>query len=285
MQSIDLVKAGLYTYSPPAYMEITMLKRTTAAYFAHGLAMSMLAVFILATGFHSPAHAQDTSDDLGDESEGAVAEPMAEEAPVDPNAIRHGIGLRARYIFVPQSLIEVFVEAAPSGVSQTGFGLDYVRRKKEFEFSVGFEYDALSPSNGFFVERGGDPVTMPGTTDEIRFDNLSWFTIDAAFVYHHKLSDLVSLRYGGGIGIGIVSGEIIQTDAMCSGPNPQSDCSRVPTAIPGGEFDTKQDFFRFPPVFSALGGVQITPGHNVAINVELGMRTVFYTGIGVQYFL
>lgn len=261
-----------------------MLKRTTVPYFAPVLGLTLMILLGLGS-FSTEAFAQDELDDSSAEPEGDVAEPstpMAEEIDLK-SEIRHGVGLRLRYIFVPKALIELFVEESPSGVSQSGFGLEYVRRKKDFEFSVGFEYDALSADNGYFVERGGAP-TMPGTTDFIEFDGLAWYTLDAAFVYHHKLNDLVALRYGGGIGLSIVTGEIIQTDAICNGNDTQDDCSRVPAPIPGGEFNTKQDFFRFPPVFSALGGVQLTPARNIAVNIELGMRTVFYTGVGVQYF-
>jgi len=222
------------------------------------------------------AHAQDES---GDEEQDFDGEGEVETAPAltDMDKVRHGIGLRLRYIFVPKALIELFMEEAPSGVSQTGIGFDYVRRKKNFEFSVGFEYDKLAPDDGFFVERGGDPRQL-GTTDEIRFDGLSWFTIDASIVYHHPLTSLISLRYGGGLGFGIVTGDIISKDAVCGGDDIQGgDC------ISGGP-ETKEDFFRFPPVFNVVGGVQITPADNFAINVELGMRTVFYSGVSGQYF-
>ena len=258
-----------------------MLKRTRLFSF------SFFLVFLCLAGGN--AHAQeevgeendeDVMDTDSDDSAGQDEVALAPEVEKDPDALKHGIGLRLRYVFLPKSLIEVFLEEAASGVGHGGFGLDYVRRKKDFEFSIGFEYESLSPDDGFFVERNGSPA-QNGTVDFIEFDGLSWFTIDAAFVFHKKLSDLVSLRYGGGIGLGIVTGDVISTDAICTGPNTQDDC--VPDAN-GAEVNEKEDFFRFPPVFNALGGVQLTPGHNMAINIELGMRTVFYTGVGVQYF-
>ncbi len=224
----------------------------------------------------SDAHAQDESgeeEDFDGEGEATAA------ALTDMDKVRHGVGLRLRYIFVPKGLIELFLEEAPSGVSQTGFGIDYVRRKKNFEFSVGFEYDKLAPDDGYFVERGGDP-RQAGTTDFIEFDGLSWYTIDASIVYHQPLSPLISLRYGGGLGFGIVTGDVISTDAQCGGTDLQGgDCART-----GPEIDKKEDFFRFPPVFNVIGGVQVTPADNFAINVEVGMRTVFYSGISGQYF-
>lgn len=223
-----------------------------------------------------------------DELEGYQPAPDSrEDAPkakpiklTDPEAAKHGVGLRLRYVFVPKGLVELFLEEAPSGMGNGGFGLDYVYRKKEFEFSAGFEYDGLAPDDGFYVERGGSPREL-GTTDFVEFEDLSWITIDAAFVWHKPLSELVSLRYGGGIGFGIVRGEVLETDAACIGDDTQNDCAPIPGAPQQRE---KQDFFRFPPVFNALAGVQLTPGDNLAINFEVGLRTVFYTGVGAQYF-
>lgn len=242
-----------------------------------------IAVFLASFSlFSGSASAQDDLDGYkptpdSPQEEGPTTEPSNL---TDPEAPRHGIGLRLRYVFVPKGLIELFVEEAPSGMGNGGFGLDYIYRKKQFEFSVGFEYDALSPDDGYFVERGGSPLKL-GTTDFIEFDGLSWFTIDAAFVFHKPLSELVSLRYGGGFGFGIVRGEILETDAVCIGDDTQTECSPIGG---GGQQQEKQDFFRFPPVFNALAGVQLTPGDNLAINLEVGLRTVFYTGVGAQYF-
>ena len=192
----------------------------------------------------------------------------------------YGVGLRTRYVGMPKGVIELFVEEAPSGAGSTGFGLDFVTRKGDVEFSVGFEYDPIDPDDGYYVENGGDPQTF-GTTDFVEFENLSWMTLDAVLVYHTSLHKNVSLRYGGGFGFGYVSGDVLKTDALCSGPNAQTDCMEI---MGGEEFDTKQDFFRFPPVINLLAGAQYTPMKNLAINVDLGMRTLLYMGVGAQYF-
>jgi len=237
---------------------------------------AFLLIFSLLLG---TSHAQEGMKGYQADKETPEEEPAKAAKVTDPDAGRHGIGLRLRYVFVPKALIEVFLEEAPSGMGNGGFGLDYIYRKKEFEFSVGFEYDKLSPDDGFFVERGGDPQTL-GTIDFIEFDGLAWFSIDASFVWHKPLSELVALRYGGGFGFGVVTGDILERDAQCTGSDTQNDC----LPIGGQEQREKKDFFRFPPVFNALAGVQLTPGDNLAINLEIGLRTVFYTGVGVQYF-
>jgi hypothetical protein len=148
------------------------------------------------------------------------------------------------------------------------------------ELSVGIEYDNLNPEDGYYVESGRD-VQDPGAVDFTEFDGLSWITLDASVVYHKPLNAVLALRYGGGIGLSYVMGDVIKTDAICNGPNAQTDCQADPNAQ---QLNEKQDFFRFPPVLNLLAGLQITPGDNLAINLEFGMRTVFYGGTSVQYF-
>jgi hypothetical protein len=260
-----------------------MLKRTLGRYFS-GWFLALFASLLLVGSMNSSAWAQGMDDESGDSADGESEEssaPMAAELPEDPDALKQGVGLRLRYVFVPKALIQIFMEEAAGGMGNPGFGLDYVRRKKDVEMSIGFEYDKLSGTEGYYVEKGGSPQE-PGTVDFVDFDSLAWFTIDASYIKHHTLSSLVSLRYGGGIGLGIVTGEVIKTDANCGGQTTAS-CSK--DLNPGGDLNSKQDFFRFPPVFNVLGGVQVTPARNMAINFEIGMRTVFYSGITVQYFL
>ncbi len=292
MRALGLVKALLYTYSLSAYMEITMLKRTLGQSFpgrylsGRSLSAWYFAVFatiMLVGGMNSSVWAQDMDDESGDSADDESADsdaPMAAEVPDDPDAVKHGIGIRLRYVFVPQGLIEIFMEEAAGGMTNPGFGLEYVRRKKDVEITIGFEYDKLSGTEGFYIENGGS-TQKAGTVDFIEFDKLAWFSIDFSYIKHYALSSMVSLRYGGGIGLGFTTGEVIKTDANCGGTTTAS-CS--PDLNPGGDLNEKQDFFRFPPVFNLTGGVQVTPVRNVAINFEIGMRTIFYTGVTGQYF-
>lgn len=194
---------------------------------------------------------------------------------------RYGAGLRLRYVAVPAGLVELFMEEAAGGVGTPGVGLDFVRRRDNFEFSIGFEYESLSPDDGFYVENGGS-AQRPGTIDYVEFDGFSWLTLDAAFVFHEPLSDTVALRYGGGLGLGILFGDVFQTDAVCTGNDVQEDCMRDENAP---QVDDPADLPPVFPVVNVLGGVQIRAHDDVLVNVELGLRTVPYVGVGVQYLM
>ena len=159
MRALGLVKARLYTYSPSAYMEITMLKRTLCPSFSgryfSGWYFAVIATLLLVGGMNSSAWAQDMDDESGDSADDESMDsdvPMAAEVPDDPDAVKHGVGLRLRYVFVPKALIDLFIEEGPGGMGNPGFGLDYVRRKKDVEISIGFEYDKLDGTEGYYVE-------------------------------------------------------------------------------------------------------------------------------------
>lgn len=230
-----------------------------------------------------PARAQPAGDDAAGFDDDAGGDPAAVADAAQKKALedapRYGVGLRLRNIWAAQGLIELFMEEAASGVSSVGFGADFIRRRGDFEFSIGLEYESLSPDDGFYVEHGGAP-TMPGTTDYIEFNGFSWLTLDAAFVFHKSFNDVFALRYGGGFGLGLLFGEILETDAVCTGSNAQTDCIKDEN---GAQVNEEQDYPPVFPVVNILGGVQIRPADQLVINIELGVRTVPYIGVGTQY--
>ena len=86
----------------------------TARKTSNVLTATALAVATLATLASASTARADGDDDVGGDPGGDTA------APVKPE---FGVALRVRNVRVPESLIELFVEDAPKGVSQAGFGL------------------------------------------------------------------------------------------------------------------------------------------------------------------
>ena len=190
--------------------------------------------------------------------------------------IRYGVGLRLRTIYVPKFLIELGAEEVASGVNSFGIGADFVRRVADTEISMGLEYESLSPDDGYYVERGRTALS-PGATDYLEFERFAWLTLDAAIFFHRELRDRLSLRYGGGIGLGLILGTIYETEAFCRGPEAQSDCSPVGARSAA---DTPPVF----PVVNLAGGLQYRATERVLVHFDVGLRTVPYAGLGAQYF-
>ena len=242
------------------------------------LSVALVVAAIVCAGAPRGAEAQTSSAD-GSERGQRVAEALDRQAP-EPE---WGIGLRLRYVAIPQFLLEQFWEEVASGSGNPGIGIDAVRRRGDFEFSFGFEYESLAgDSGGFWLEKGDDGVTPGQRPDEVRFDGFGWITLDAAFVFHKPLHEKFSLRYGGGFGLGIILGDVLQTDAVCTGRNINDPgvCMVDPSAA---QVNDPADVPPVFPVINVLGGAQFRPMPQLLINVEIGLRTAPYMGIGTQY--
>jgi hypothetical protein len=189
-----------------------------------------------------------------------------------------GVGLRLRNVRIPNALLELFVEQAAGGGSNFGFGLEFVRHKANFEIAVGIEYESLAVGEGVWVDKG--EMIPQDDADRVEFDGFGWVTVDAAFIWHTKVHEKVALRYGAGIGLGLIRGEVLRTDVVCTTSDPSS-CNNQP----GGMVREPED--AIPPVFpviNLLAGAQIRPVEKIAINIEAGIRTIPYVGTTIVYF-
>jgi hypothetical protein len=195
----------------------------------------------------------------------------------------YGVGLRLRGVFEPAFMMNLFVEEQTSGgMFHPGFGLELNRRKGNFELVLGFEYENLSPDDGYWLEKGDDGVTPGQFPDFIDFDGLSWFTTDLTFMFHAPMSEKVAFRYGAGFGLGIVFGDALQTDSTCTGTDFESDCT--PNTGGGGQIMDPADIPPVFPVVNLIIGTQFRPSRSISINVETGIRTVFFFGLSGTYY-
>lgn len=189
-----------------------------------------------------------------------------------------GVGFRLRNVRVPQGLIEVFVQRAPGGASNVGFGLEVSRRKGQFEVQLGLEYEKISIDKGIWVENGDNiPTDEP---DYVEFDNFGWVTAELSFLYHTPIIPQLSVRYGGGAGIGVLTGDVLRTDYRCTTASLDS-CMESPTA------ENVKKPYDLPPVMlvvNAIVGVQIRPTDEIFINVEGGLRTIPFFGTTAGYY-
>jgi hypothetical protein len=241
-------------------------------YMIPGLMAATLVIGLVAVP--SLAQAQDAlMDDDDDDDLGGDDAPKAPEVE-DPNKPMMGVGLRLRRIFIPKSIIDAFVTRSEGGFGHWGIGLEGIRRRGDLEISFGVEYESISGDDGIWIDNDG-------AADLLEYDGFSWVTADFTFVWHTELHQYVALRYGGGAGLGVILGDVLQTDYVCMGEG-VGNCSQDPVAE-----DIRAPNDKIPPVFpvvNILAGLQIRPTKNIAINLEGGMRTVFYFGTTVGYF-
>jgi hypothetical protein len=227
---------------------------------------------------------QRTTDPNASPDSPATAEPKLE----------YGVDIRLRHVVIPKGLVELFVEHAAGGSSNNGIGLDLVRRRGDLELQLGFEFEHIEPTEGVWINKG-DNVANGDEADYIinpdhAGKNLGWFTIEFTFLNHAPINKYLAVRYGGGAGIGIITGELQHYDVICNGAtngSPEPGC--VPQTAPfnGTGSATGPVAYDFPPIFpvvNAIIGLQIKPAPKAVINVEGGIRTVPFIGISAGYF-
>ncbi|HLU68402.1 MAG TPA: hypothetical protein VKZ63_19090, partial [Kofleriaceae bacterium] len=178
-------------------------------------------------------------------------------------------------------MLELFVEEASSGVFHPGFGLEVTRRKGDFELILGLEYESVSPDDGFWLEKGDDPLVPGQMPDFVEFDGLSWVTADVIFAFTTEVAEQLRFRYGAGFGLGLVLGEVYQTDSVCTGREIQEDCTPITS---GGQVRDEADVPPVFPVVNLLVGAQYRPSERVTVNLDLGMRTLFFFGLSSTYY-
>jgi hypothetical protein len=247
---------------------------------------------------------------------GALAQPALDDAgkpqaTVDPTAspgstttaepaVEYGIDLRLRQVFVPSGLLNLFVERHAGGASNTGIGVDLVRRRGNLELQLGFEYEKIEVDEGVWIA-SGDSVAGGDEADYLlgadrAGESLSWFTIEFTFLNHAPITDKLAFRYGGGAGLGIVLGSLQKYDVPCAigatNSNPEPGCVPVGITSPNGQQGTAAaargpSDYDLPPVFpvvNAIIGLQIRPTPKAVINIEGGIRTLPFIGVSAGYF-
>jgi len=191
-----------------------------------------------------------------------------------------GVGLRLRNVRIPKGLIEIFVERAPAGTSNVGFGAELSRRKGAFEVSLGLEYDQISMEKGIWVDKGDKlPQDDP---DFVQFDGFSWYTAELSFMYHTEIIPQISVRYGGGAGIGVFAGDIRRTDYQCT--SAAFDSCNESTNPNDTNRNTPYDLPPVMIVINAVVGLQIRPTDEIFINIEGGIRTMPFFGMTAGYY-
>lgn len=221
-------------------------------------------------------------------------------APTEETPVEYGIGVRLRSVHVPQSILELFVDRAAGGASNVGIGVDLVRRRGTVELQLGLEYEHLQVGEGIWINKGdnvgaGDEADYVLSPDHAR-DNeqLGWFTIEFTFLNHAVINKYLAVRYGGGAGLGIITGSLQHYNVICVGAtNNSPDPGCKPTKFNGNGQDSDGQMFNspvkydLPPVFPVINGIiglQIKPTDKAVINIETGIRTVPFFGISGGYF-
>jgi hypothetical protein len=220
---------------------------------------------------------------------------LATTAPEVP--VQFGVALRLRNVRVPQSILELFVDRAAGGASSLGIGFELIRRRGNVELQLGFEFEHLQVGEGVWINRGenvaaGDEADFIVSPERaIGKEKLGWATIEFTFINHSPINKNIAIRYGGGAGLGILTGSLQRYDVLCApgatNANPEPGCRPNVSPYNGTGNATGPVKYDLPPVFpvvNAIIGVQIKPVDKLVINIEGGLRTAPFFGTSIGYF-
>lgn len=261
------------------------------------LAEPCLATVVLAAVATGSAVAGPALDD--DPSAAPASDPAAEpsgDVEPDGHPVEYGVGIRLRNVRIPQAELELFVDRAAGGASNVGFGVDLIRRRGNIELQLGFEYERVTVGEGVWI-KSGDNVAAGDQADFILEpdhapdnEKLGWFTVEFTFLNHAPITKNISIRYGGGAGLGIVMGKLYRYDVTCNGAtnaSPEPGCVPSQSPFNGSGTATGPLKYDLPPVFpvvNAIVGVQFKPMEKLTVNVEGGIRTLVFFGASAAYF-
>jgi hypothetical protein len=216
--------------------------------------------------------------------------------------VEYGVGVRLRSVWVPRSVLEVFVTRAAGGAHNYGVGVDLTRRRGSTELQLGFEFEHINVGQGVWINKN-DNVAMGDEADYVlgpdpstgSGNQFGWFTMEFSFFNHAELTPWLSFRYGAGLGLGVLIGEIDHYNIICAmgatNASPEPGC--IPPRFQGTgmysennqetlvKYDLGTPVF---PVVNAVLGLQLKPTDHTTINLEGGIRTMPFIGVSSSMF-
>ena len=192
-----------------------------------------------------------------------------------------GMGAKVRRAQISPWVQKLFLDSTPGTATMDGAGLDFTRRNGSSEVVFGFGYDRLDAREGYYLEKGGDPL-VPGKVDHVTFEKPRWYTAELTVISHARIHKLLEFRYGAGIGVGLVRGKVLKTDALCTGSNLQQDCMINPAGL---EVDKPASIPPVLPVINVLVGLQFRPFDFLHLHIDAGLHTVPYASVGATLYL
>lgn len=242
----------------------------------------------------------------GPASSPATASPAATVAAPGGRAagVVYGSALRGRWVSIPGWVLSMFTKKNMP-VSAYGFGAEVFRRKDNRDLTVGLTYQKMAPPDGNWL---GSSYQAGIDTDFVQFRKFGIIGLDFSSVWRVRVHDNVGFRYGGGLGIALVTGQVLRTSAAgcteqnagdtsacrprycpAQGPCPESLHVMHQGPIDGGPNDPhRYEDSHVPaafPVINALLGFDfhIPDVKGLELRVEGGFYDAFFLGAGAAW--
>ncbi len=124
-------------------------------------------------------------------------------------ATKFGVGLHIRASFIHPWLLGLFFDES-TPLNSMAFGGEFIYRRGTFDIIGSIDFGFYSPKDGNYLENNKNPANE---VDYIQFDGLNVLAFGVLFVKHHEILPWMSFIWGGGVGLGIVLGNIYRVSA------------------------------------------------------------------------
>jgi len=247
----------------------------------------------------APATVTDAPDqpEMADERQSDAPEAIQQASAHSPheeeNKPYYFLGARFRLLWVPSFLVNLFADVEDwGGAINPGAGLEFTYRKNTFDIVTSLWWQGFSTGGPGFMKGQGDQRTE---MEEIN-SKLNAFYLSADFLWSHPFNDVLAFTYGAGIGVGIVTGSLVRTEAYFQGGN-WHPCTSAGSGegdnpqyceATGGQYgvDENDSGGDVPPVVPWIAldlGLRIKPHRNFMMRVDLGVGLGFFLGVSGNY--
>lgn len=223
---------------------------------------------------------------------------------------RHALGVRLRGAWITNAMLQSVMAAATEMNGLSG-AVEYIYRQRRYDVVTSLDLTILGMRDGNYLARGRDPSQDVHYVQFGGFGQLNLLSVDVSIIGHNDLTRWLEVRYGGGVGLGLLLGDIrlIANSRMCTAENAHDPLRCHPVGPAGpirpddprfeeklaatedpNKVDVADDPHRHvtqdkPPVLPVLNlvvGLRFKVHRHLAFDVELGFRNAIFFGAGLK---
>ncbi len=208
-----------------------------------------------------------------------VLEDLIDDAPTV--YVKEGISfaVRARYVTVPDALLDVWLLDHSSYNNYSVGGEIGIDGPGGSRVVFGVDYTDLHMPSGNWRNDGDRPDEASYT--EI---DLGLVAFDVTFLWKLALAEAFGFTGGVGVGVGYLMGDVTSVDVLPTCTHPVAECghwnnvTKRQQEIPPSWYPT-----RFIPLLSLQGGLYVAPTKGFQLRADVGYRLLLlYTGISAR---
>jgi len=180
--------------------------------------------------------------------------------------------VHARWVTIPGAIFKAFFSDYQS-LSNASFGAGYEWGDLDGSmWAVELDWSGLSTDAGNWLEQStpafGASYAEPG---------LHMISVDAMYRKQFPITSSFRAMLGGGLGLGILLGDIETAEVLPTCVEPVAKCPHWP----GATNETAELPTRIVPIVHVTAGLELDVGEGFSVRLQGGFRDLFYAGLSI----